>query len=351
MREIDNRDNLDNFEHFIRIHQEHGLELRYLPQSKEQFHARISNTLRGQEVVILVDFGIINGRLLYGQELPRATATKTIQAEYVTSKPTLVEQYLHDATATESMAAGHVRSQPTLVDQYVRAYQEIWNQTKSHSFPIEQLVALHKFMSMRRRRLQGPTPPWKRGEAFFVEVVEKIRTAKSLRAVDVTDDMTNWFHFDEYIDFLWATVAAKENNPDGHFSRLYVFNRPFVNQVNAKLFVKEVLVPQLKVGIEIAIGYRGALVDGNVAAIDLICDDAGWGFYLLPGDRFGRGNVSEVQNLIDRTMHQDFVQLHDDLKEVLRKSERCAVLKGSDTMDEARLIALLTYPDHTIISP
>ena len=112
------------------------------------------------------------------------------------------------------------------------------------------------------------------------------------------------------------------------------------------MFLKEVLLPQLDSGIEIGLGYRSALIDHNVAAIDFICDGDGSGFYLLPGDPFSKHSVSEETNLITKTMHEDLVQLHDRLRAALRESTRCEVVSTRDTMDSDRIIALLTYPDH-----
>jgi hypothetical protein len=309
VRELNSTDRFTNIRAFHRLHLDHGLKLRYWPHSVVSLNARLASIVRLENP--LVDFGVVNDQIVFGQAL--------------------------DSTDTNIVTGrGRVTVESGEARLYLTAFENLWRETAQECFPAAQLVVLALLCEMRfrMRSYRGPA-----GEIFFNEVIARIRApeSRSLIAVDIAPDMAVWWRESEYMQFLNSTIeAARAGNT---CSRMFVFRRRFGTKGEAEVFINQVIKPQVEVGVEVGMVFIESLLTHDVGVADFILDGSGWGFYLLPGDRFKKDDVAASRNLACLEMKPDLERIHGNVKTFV--SECGWLLPGQSTIDERSLAAWL----------
>jgi len=294
--ELNSDDRLEYLDEFVNLHLENGFELRYWPYSIEQLRVELELLMGPSATPRLADFGIINDSVVFGQSATESDIVGVTGRGYIITSP------------------GEVR-------YYTQLFESLWEQTKDKCFPAEQLKVLRWLCHMRRRCVSQCGPSCLSGTAFFQQVVDRIASAKGIRAVDIAPDMRLWWNKSEYRAFLYATIqaATKGKHTDVCFSRIYLLRRGLETRQDSEQFLRHVILPQVEAGVHIGLVYFGVLIERKLGVVDCIFDDtgSGWGFYLLPSDSFSASEVSQAKNLIDPDRIMDFEQLYRSLQEAV----------------------------------
>lgn len=280
-------DACDRLRSFVQLHAEVRVDLRYFPGTHHELRRILEESLGPRAASdVLVDFGIINEDLVFGQQSTGA--------------------------GDEERPSGHGRvvTDPALVEQYVRAFDSAWERLLPDCYAGRQLETFAHIASDRIKAFAI------QNASFFDETVAKIAASKTVMAVDVARDMSNWWRNDAYKHFLNATIASAAANGGGRHVRAYVFSK-FLDETAAQLFHERVAIPQLKEGVELLFLSRRTLVSNKLPAVDCIMDDDGWGFYLLPSDDFTPTGVSAARNGMTPHVRPVFEQVYRELYECL----------------------------------
>jgi hypothetical protein len=307
--ELISDDRFKNLEDFVRLHKDYGFELRYWPYTIKELRERLNILMGETQAPRLVDFGIINDELVFGQAAEENDTNKISGRGYITWKGAEIHHYID-------------------------MFDELWERTKPECYPSAQLNTLVWLCQMRSRRLSQVTSTAKKGRAFFAEIINKIKSSKKLQAIDIAKDMTIWWRSREYQEFLKATIEAASSN-HASCSRMYFIRRSFITKNDAQLFVKKIIEPQVNGGIKIGIACFDSIVDKNLGIIDCILNEDEWGFYLLPGDSFSEDKVDESHNLIEPCIKKDLERLYDNVANIVSVSGGWLLEKSLDIQEDA----------------
>jgi len=295
MEDLCCKDRRKNLNEFIRIHKD--FELRYLPQSIAELRKNLYIYLGSAKEKILVDFGIIessdNHSIVFGQEA-------------------------NDCDADSVSGRGHIIIAEGTVADYIALFNLLWSGNDWIFCSAAQLSFYSFLMNMREEMIESLVGSHAlEGEEFFCDCLKNIKSSSYVHAIDLADDIGVWWRNNEYIDFKNATIDALKNGGDAN--RIYVLKRGFDALGEAEIFVNEVLNPQLIAGVKIGLVYSESLVDNNIGAIDLIFNETGWGFYLMPGDRFQYSSVFQARNMISAKFKADLEKRFGDLLDLVNK--------------------------------
>lgn len=306
-------ENQQNMLRFLKIHQsesnkiasqnkptQYKYELRYWPATIKD----LQNNLKMQNPPVMVDMAIINDSIVFGQET-------------------------NEDDNIEVSGNGHVVSDPLRASMYLQAFENIWTKRKSDSYPPAQLEAYIDLLGMRSKisKQKKSLSSTKPGIPFYRATIEKVRNSLELRAIDVAPRPEDWVSKSEYWDFLQATIESANKHKGSYHGRIFVLREPLCRGT-AQVFLKNVILPQVKASIIVHIHRTVDMFDKNLAAIDCIFNSDGWGFYLLPTDEFKEDKLFAEQNQIhpkyvDPFFHSRFERLAKLARFKCRKEEDC----------------------------
>lgn len=311
VHELTTAGQLKNLDDYIRLHADNGFELRYWPHSIKELNSRLDRLLGMSKAPRLVDFGIINDDIIFGQ------SASENDIMHITGR-------------------GHIAVSGGEIRHYIEMFDQLWEQTKPECYPSAQLNTLVWICEMRMRMANSNSHV--EGKVFFDETVSKITNTESFCAIDIADDIKSWWRKPEYQRFLEASVYKASKSKENR-SRVFLLKQGLGTPSDAQLFIRNVVARQVNAGVEVGIASFETLVDKNLGVVDCIFDNSGWGFYLLPGDIFSEENVTNNRNLIDSAVIQDFQQIFRNIREEVERSGW--LLRSVSDIKESELVAWL----------
>ncbi len=278
-------ENRNHFKELLKAYTNAGIKLRYWPQHPKSLEDYLKRVGQVGSNNVLVDFGIINNEVVFGQALGG-------------------DQKISGAGRIIVRAG---------VDGYANTFDHIWREIARETMSARYLNVLLLLCSMRA----GRGDDGRTGQGFYDSVVANIRASRKLRAIDVAPELDSWWREEEYQGFTTATIqSAKANGGHSQVGRMYVIGPHNISPASASIFYRRVLQSQLDAGVEIGIVSTGSLARREVAAVDCIFNDS-WGFYLLPEvDHFKKEQLSAKNNELNAGIIPDLDHCYEEIRKV-----------------------------------
>ena len=278
-----NEDDRKNLLAFIDLHHHHGAkrnqqrrgyQLRYWPNKFQALRTNMRRWFRIEEhesdtdQPVLVDMAIVEESVRERRPFARIGRQLVFGQAGLKSDDLVVN------------GPGMVHGGPFKAAQYKGWFTYVWQAHEGDCESAAQLAYWARLFRLRDevgKRYGGGAG--KRGQVFFDNIVDRLKSAERLCAVDVAQATYAWYEDPCYVKLH----NAMKEPAKGKHTRIFVLPHCLPNWV-ADGFVNKVIVELLEAGVEVFLYRKRDLVHEDLAAGDHIIADGSWCFYLAPDE-------------------------------------------------------------------
>ena len=278
-----NEDDRKNLLAFIDLHHHHGAkrnqqrrgyQLRYWPNNIQALRTNMRRWFRIEEhesdtdQPVLVDMAIVEESVRERRPFARIGRQLVFGQAGLKSDDLVVN------------GPGMVHGGPFKAAQYKGWFTYVWQAHEGDCESAAQLAYWARLFRLRDevgKRYGGGAG--KRGQVFFDNIVDRLKSAERLCAVDVAQATYAWYEDPCYVKLH----NAMKEPAKGKHTRIFVLPHCLPNWV-ADGFVNKVIVELLEAGVEVFLYRKRDLVHEDLAAGDHIIADGSWCFYLAPDE-------------------------------------------------------------------